>query len=630
MNTNAVSILPQTPDRVKSVAIYCRVSTENQGNEGTSLDTQRAACLKYCQKHSHKVTHQFIETASGLTLERPKLDELRQLIRTEDIGGLVIYCLDRISRNPTHGVILTQEMEKHKVTLEAVTEDIDNSELGKLITYIRQYAANLEAEKIRERTGRGIRSRVFDKKMPVTFRTPYGYEWDRENVRLVPNDDYSTVELIFKFANNGKSYDFIIAELKRQGIPSPAGLLEWNKNTISTILRNPIYAGQYYAFKSEAVKPVKQNDKCYGKVKSSVKRLPQDQWHYIPEIEVKNPPITLDQRALLLDQLKKRQKQASRNAQREYLLRGMIYCETHKGKKGEPRVYHGQPHRKGWRYTCPVGGCDSPHLDGEAIEYIVKNSIIGPLFGARDQDFYAQLTDKANRGKLENSLKTELHKFEKETEKVLNNQAKLEDERISGKFIDQDVYERLYLKYQVRRQQIKERQDVILGQIAQLGREQLALESWRDIKARLLGKLGFEPQTWWDRQDAGDINKAIDKLTYEEWRELLSVINLEIHVFPNFTIHDREDMYYNMDLTGCKMDQKIKENPRLLVKYAKQLAKPHKTVNVVVKYALPIKPEMVNDIVSHVPENDLPNLSYYPIHFKLDDLKIGETGNTGG
>ncbi len=64
----------------------------------------------------------------------------------------MVYCLDRLSRDPTHGVILIQEMEKHDVTLEAVTEDIDDSELGKLISYIHGFSSKLEAEKIRDRT----------------------------------------------------------------------------------------------------------------------------------------------------------------------------------------------------------------------------------------------------------------------------------------------------------------------------------------------------------------------------------------------------------------------------------------------------------------------------------------------
>jgi len=46
-----------------------------------------------------------------------------------------------------HGVILTEEFEKHNVKLESVTEDIDNTELGKLIVYVKGFAAKLEAEK---------------------------------------------------------------------------------------------------------------------------------------------------------------------------------------------------------------------------------------------------------------------------------------------------------------------------------------------------------------------------------------------------------------------------------------------------------------------------------------------------
>ena len=78
----------------------------------------------------------FNETYSGLSLERPELDKIRELVRTEEIDSIVCYSLDRLSRDPGHGVIITQELEKHGVKLETVTEDVDNSELGKLISYI--------------------------------------------------------------------------------------------------------------------------------------------------------------------------------------------------------------------------------------------------------------------------------------------------------------------------------------------------------------------------------------------------------------------------------------------------------------------------------------------------------------
>ena len=51
-------------------AIYCRVSTDDQEKEGTSLKTQLEACLKYCQDKRYLVTHKFIGTFSGKTLDR--------------------------------------------------------------------------------------------------------------------------------------------------------------------------------------------------------------------------------------------------------------------------------------------------------------------------------------------------------------------------------------------------------------------------------------------------------------------------------------------------------------------------------------------------------------------------------
>jgi DNA invertase Pin-like site-specific DNA recombinase len=132
--------------------IYCRVSTEDKEKEGTSLQTQLEACRNYCQDKVYNIVCSFSETHSGLTLDHPQLNALREFVRSEQVDILVVYCLDRLTRNPVDGVILTQELEKHRVTLEAITEDVSNSELGKVISYIRSFASKLEAEKIRERT----------------------------------------------------------------------------------------------------------------------------------------------------------------------------------------------------------------------------------------------------------------------------------------------------------------------------------------------------------------------------------------------------------------------------------------------------------------------------------------------
>ena len=97
----------------------------------------------FIKEKGYEVVYTFSETYSGLTLERPKLSEMRELARNDEIDVIVVYCLDRLSRDPTHGVIITQEFEKTQVSLEAVIETVDSSELGKLISYIRGFFSKL-------------------------------------------------------------------------------------------------------------------------------------------------------------------------------------------------------------------------------------------------------------------------------------------------------------------------------------------------------------------------------------------------------------------------------------------------------------------------------------------------------
>jgi len=178
-------------------AIYCRVSTEDQEREGTSLDSQLEACLKKGHELGYEVSEEFIilETYSGLTLDRPKLPRLRQWVRDKEVDAVIGYTLDRLSRDPVHFIILQEELEKAGVALILVTETIDSSDLGRLITYIKGYAAKLEVEKIRERTMRGARTRADQGKIPIggTGRL-YGYSYivgkgEHEGVRYINEEE---------------------------------------------------------------------------------------------------------------------------------------------------------------------------------------------------------------------------------------------------------------------------------------------------------------------------------------------------------------------------------------------------------------------------------------------------------
>lgn len=201
-------------------AIYSRVSTDDQQKEGTSLQTQVKACLEYCHEKGYQVARKFTETYSGLTLERPELAKLRDVIRGNDIDVIVVYCLDRLSRNATHGVILRDELDKHHIMLESVTEDIDKSPLGEAITYLRGTFAQIEAEKIRERTMRGKLAHVKEGRLPQgTGIGIYGYDWHKASgKRTIIEEEAKIVQKIFRMALKGVSFNQIALQLNQQGI----------------------------------------------------------------------------------------------------------------------------------------------------------------------------------------------------------------------------------------------------------------------------------------------------------------------------------------------------------------------------------------------------------------------------
>jgi len=359
---------------MKTAAIYCRVSTDNQETEGTSLQTQLEACRNYCQGKGYDVAYRFSEAYSGLTLDRPKLNELRDLVRDDAIDVLVVYCLDRLSRDPTHGVILTQELEKHTVTLEAVIEDVDNTELGKLISYIRGFASKLEAEKIRERTMRGKKARAREGRISHGgFARIFGYDYvpvSQENGgrRTINETETKWVRQIYYWlVNEGLSTTAITYRLISQGIPTKNGK-HWCKQAVRLILTNPAYTGKTYAFTSA-------DGRQFNK--------PREEWIEIPNV---TPAIITQE---LFDaaqkQLQVNRQKATRNMKYQYLLRGHVFCKQcgrpFRGWASGARI-EGQ-RKLVTRYRCggkskleaPFNKCESKSWRADKLEGLVWEQI---------------------------------------------------------------------------------------------------------------------------------------------------------------------------------------------------------------------------------------------------------------
>ncbi len=231
-----------------NAAIYVRVSTSGQETEGTSLDTQEAACRAYAAEHGYTVDerHVYRDIHTGAELwERPRLSVLREAVRDEPLDAVIVYALDRLSRKQAHVAIIADECERSGTSLLFVTEEFEQSAVGEFIRSAKAFAAELEREKIKERTHRGMMARLASGKPRVGPRPLYGYRWhDAEKSGLLPDPTTSpTVRRIFSEIAAGRTLHAIAKALNAEGIPSPTGRTIWRHGALRHMVLHPGYTG---------------------------------------------------------------------------------------------------------------------------------------------------------------------------------------------------------------------------------------------------------------------------------------------------------------------------------------------------------------------------------------------------
>ncbi len=351
-----------------------RVSTDAQERDGTSLDTQERACLALAEKNGWTVEGTVRDSASGFSLERSGLTEVRALAAKAIVGVVLSYSLDRLSRKQTHVAILVEEMEERGVSLQFVTENFEDTATGQLLRSVKAFAAEFEREKIAERTMRGKAQRARSGKLPqATGRDIYGYRYDpATGTRHVEPREATVVLEIFESFASSASCHGIAASLNSRGVPAFAGG-QWYPLTIRRMLLNETYTGRstYRRLKSE-----KYRDGRSGRWKVRVSERDEDEWI---EVEGATPaivssPLFARVNAILSDPQRRSRAQPSRN----YPLTGRLRCEH----CGSPMV--GQVLMKGRYsyYRCRgryVGrassSCPAKYIRTDTLESAVRSAL---------------------------------------------------------------------------------------------------------------------------------------------------------------------------------------------------------------------------------------------------------------
>ena len=238
-----------------------RVSTPEQ-RLNASIGTQLAGNQTYAQTHALTIVQEFAEEMSGATLDRPGTAELLRRVRAGEVQHIIVYSLDRLTRDPADFLPPRKELHARGVTIHIAREDrtLSIDPIDELPDDIKVIVAKHERALFRERSMRGVRAKVEQGKPIGSGPAPYGYQWQghkRERTLVIDANEAPIVELIYSwYVIDRWSVPAIVAALNERKIPTradasgrPKKFDGWNAGSVRAILRNPIYSGQGMAFR---------------------------------------------------------------------------------------------------------------------------------------------------------------------------------------------------------------------------------------------------------------------------------------------------------------------------------------------------------------------------------------------
>lgn len=201
---------------MKKVALYVRVSTEGQAEEGYSIDAQKKLLEAWCVSKEIENYEFYVDPGfSGSNIERPALRALLEDVGKGLISHVAVYKLDRLSRSQKDTLFIIEDvLNKHGVGFVSLSENMDTSTpIGRAMLGILSAFAQLERETIKIRTRMGMRERVKSGLWMGGGKIPFGYDYDSEKGILVPNADAETVREMYRMFLSGYSPNAIALEL---------------------------------------------------------------------------------------------------------------------------------------------------------------------------------------------------------------------------------------------------------------------------------------------------------------------------------------------------------------------------------------------------------------------------------
>lgn len=228
---------------MNKVALYVRVSTTSQLEEGYSIEEQKAKLESYCDIKDWHIYKVYTDGGfSGSTTERPALEQLIQDAQSKLFDTVLVYKLDRLSRSQKDTLYLIEDIFlKNNIEFVSLLENFDTSTpFGRAVIGLLSVFAQLEREQIKERMQLGKLGRAKAGKSMMWAKTSYGYNYDKETGSMTVNEyEALVVKEIFASYLAGMSITKLRDKINQEYPKKPA----WSYRTIRGILANPVYCG---------------------------------------------------------------------------------------------------------------------------------------------------------------------------------------------------------------------------------------------------------------------------------------------------------------------------------------------------------------------------------------------------
>lgn len=238
-------------DKVKRVALYARVSTEEQAEQGYSIEAQRAVIKEHCQRYNKVLVEEYVDAGvSGKEIsKRLELQRLLKDAKENKFDEVLVWKFNRMSRRTIDLLEIIEQFEKYNVTFNSISEHFDTSgPIGKFMLQCIASIGELERNTIVENVKLGLKQRArqgwHSGGRALGYITVPTKDSSREgkNDLVIKEDEAVIIRKIFSMYCAGNGFRAIANYLNRNKYKTVRGNT-FSMDAIREIIDNPLYKG---------------------------------------------------------------------------------------------------------------------------------------------------------------------------------------------------------------------------------------------------------------------------------------------------------------------------------------------------------------------------------------------------